>query len=426
MRLPTLHNILDCTPLLLITLYETLPPALTTAGTYKRHRRVPYVARQGEGADVPIRMQNMKLLIGTIVNDEALGLDEKMWRRLVGLDLAGFCEKRVESVRKVVKGLLDVVERIIAESYGGGCIEDRSEVGETDGVEDHVSKDMSSILWGMVRPSFRPTNHEDTTASSYGLDKPAKPPSARTAIPESGRGQGKRTKPRYELTSTKKEEEISARTTRLHVSQRRTSPGSGNGEAKYAGSSSDDGSFKGLQRRYLALKPAEYFSPRRKEGSSPTIARQASAPRHTPNLQYAPSTQPAPTSRQPSTPAPEPKHRSIFDNEGEGAPSRSVPPTSSHSGQESPDTLQTKKSRDEGRWWADKWLEEQATLTKGAEPTEDMPLEDMPLCDDETAEVRENKEAEEKADEDRDDMDTEVLEGRVRELLLNYGYRIRP
>jgi len=394
---------------------------------YKRHRRVPYVARQGEGADVPIRMQNMKLLIGTIVNDEALGLDEKMWRRLVGLDLAGFCEKRVESVRKVVKGLLDVVERIIAESYGGGRTEDRSEVGEIDGVEDDVSKDMSSILWGMVRPSFRPTNQEDITASSYGPDKPAKPhygiPSARTAIPESDRDQGKRTKPRDELTSTKKEEEISARTTRLHVSQRRTSPGSGNDEAQYAGSSSDDGSFKGLQRRYLALKPAEYFSPRRKEGSAPPpmIARQASAPRLAPNLRTAPGTQPAPTSRQSSTPAPESKHRSIFDNKGEGAPSRSVPPTSSHSGQESPDTLQTKRSRDEGRWWTDKWLEEQATLPKNAEPAEN-----MPLCDDETAEVGEDKEAEEKADEDEDDMDTEVLEGRVRELLLSCGYKIRP
>ncbi|KAI5845532.1 hypothetical protein BZA05DRAFT_476474 [Tricharina praecox] len=422
-RLPTLHNILDCTPLLLITLYETLPPALTPAGAYKRHRRIPYVVRTGEGADLPTRMQNMKLLIGTIVHDESLGLDERMWKRLVGLDLTGFCAKKGECVRRVVKGLVEVMGRIMERGEVIGGREDMGEGGE-------VSMDISSILGGMVRPSLRSSKYDDTTASNYGLDK--------------------RAQSRYETPAAVRGRPGSSLGTAVPlVSQKRTGLGLGIGEHRYASSSSDDGSFQGPRRRYLALKPTGYFSPRRQETS--TIPRQrgtsttprqkgtSTTPRPSPTPQFTPSPRPAPSARRTPTPRhsfPLPLNLELpllpdSDQSAEAAASPSVSTSYSRSGHESPDTLRVERNREDGWLCAYRWLEEQA-----ASPTDPIAPEDVPLPDDGLDEEEEgdDKVEEEKAkeeekgdeDEDTDDTDIEVLEGHITKLLLSYGYKIRP
>jgi hypothetical protein len=113
--LPTLHNILDATPYLLIVLYEALPPTITAASRFRGRKRIPFVERKTPNAEIGTKLRNLKLLVGSIVHDEDLDLSRKMRRRLAELDLQGFCRKETAAVRRLLETFVEV-----AESIGGG------------------------------------------------------------------------------------------------------------------------------------------------------------------------------------------------------------------------------------------------------------------------------------------------------------------
>ncbi|KAA8912861.1 hypothetical protein FN846DRAFT_886961 [Sphaerosporella brunnea] len=117
--LPTLHNVLDATPYLLIVLYEALPPTLTPSSRFRRRKRIPFVERKNPNADFGTKLKNLKLLVGSIVHDQDLGLSKKMLRKLARLDLAGFCEKEIKAVRAVLRAFVEVAEKIGEELVEG-------------------------------------------------------------------------------------------------------------------------------------------------------------------------------------------------------------------------------------------------------------------------------------------------------------------
>jgi len=93
---------------------------------------------------------------------------------------------------------------------------------EIDGVEGDVEGNELDIVGDVatVIPTNKPRRYYGEKLRSR-LKPNSGIPSARTAIPESDRDQGKRTKPHYELTSTEKEEETASGSACLHVSERR-------------------------------------------------------------------------------------------------------------------------------------------------------------------------------------------------------------
>ncbi|KAF8249616.1 hypothetical protein K440DRAFT_621025 [Wilcoxina mikolae CBS 423.85] len=112
--LPSLRNILDATPNLLIILYEALPRQA------RRRKRVPFVNRGNANGGYGGRLKNMKLLVGSIVHDEELRLRRSTTRRLVELDLAGFCEKDLEATRAVLDVFVEIAGKSAPEEneYG--------------------------------------------------------------------------------------------------------------------------------------------------------------------------------------------------------------------------------------------------------------------------------------------------------------------
>jgi hypothetical protein len=105
--LPTLHNVLDATPYLLILLYEALPPTLVPL---QKRKCIPFVERLEPNACFGSRFKNLKLLIGSIACDPELGLSRRTKQNLADLDLAGFCEKDVDAVRGLLGMFVEVVK----------------------------------------------------------------------------------------------------------------------------------------------------------------------------------------------------------------------------------------------------------------------------------------------------------------------------
>ncbi|CCX29970.1 hypothetical protein FPQ18DRAFT_343286 [Pyronema domesticum] len=144
--LPTLHNILDATPYLLILLYEALSPP----------KRVPFVKRKHSNADFGTRLRNLKLLVGTIAHDEDLHLSRNASRRLAELDLAGFCEKDTDATRSLLTLMVEVLDslrpqqtKLLEQSVRGGLnqvLRETRPEGVPEELLDEISAGIADLL----------------------------------------------------------------------------------------------------------------------------------------------------------------------------------------------------------------------------------------------------------------------------------------
>lgn len=148
--LPTILDILDATPYLLIRLYELLPipplylnhhlhqPQLYPLPSRRYRPRIRYVIRHKPSDSRDKKLRNLKLLIGTLVHDKNVGVEEEVVERLVEADLVGFVDGELGSVREVLEGFLRIVDP-------EGEVE---EGGETEVVEELVTPRKAGRVMG--------------------------------------------------------------------------------------------------------------------------------------------------------------------------------------------------------------------------------------------------------------------------------------
>jgi len=176
--LPTLHNVLDATPYLLILLYEALPPSLVP---FQKRKCIPFVERSEPNACFGSRFKNLKLLIGSIACDPELGLSRRTKRSLADLDLAGFCEKDVDAARGLLGMFVEVVKS--AGLDGGGVAGDSQSEGELEGSVSTVGERRTSSGVVPKPPRFGRRMMLRSGSSSAEIDAlpPAlRPPSLRS------------------------------------------------------------------------------------------------------------------------------------------------------------------------------------------------------------------------------------------------------